>query len=412
MFPLTIAVILAVFILEMTLSTLNYRYRNQPIPENVTDVYKEADYNKWLKYTMETHRLSNLAKILNTGVLILFLVTGAFPALAKAAEGFVTDPILQTLVFLGLYSVIAFFLGIGFKWYRTFSIEARYGFNKSTVQTFLLDQVKSIVLLVSVGAGVLFVLLHLYLRMGRGFVFYGWLIIMMLVLTMNILYTKVFIRLFNKLEPLPEGELKAKIEILAEKTGYEIRKISVMNASKRSARLNAFFSGFGKFKHIVLYDTLLEKCSTDEIVAVLAHEIGHAKHKDVLRNFFISMVQISVYLLLLTFFLSSSTLARSFGFEQTHLGFALILFAILAEPFGILLGIPLSAMSRTAEFRADRFAAQAGYQTAMISALKILARENFSNLTPHPAVVKMTYSHPPVSQRIEALVRECPDDLQ
>jgi STE24 endopeptidase len=185
-----------------------------------------------------------------------------------------------------------------------------------------------------------------------------------------------------------------------------------MNASKRSARLNAFFSGFGKFKHIVLYDTLLEKCGTDEIVAVLAHEIGHARHKDVLRNFFISMVQISVYLLLLTFFLSSSTLARSFGFEQTHLGFALILFAILAEPFGILLGIPLSAMSRTAEFRADRFAAQAGYQTAMISALKILARENFSNLTPHPAVVKMTYSHPPVSQRIEALVRECPDDLQ
>jgi STE24 endopeptidase len=392
--------------IEITLSLLNYQHRNQPIPENVADVYNEDNYQKWLQYTMETHRLSILTKIMNTAVLILFLILGVFPALAGFADGYTTDPILQTLLFLGFYFTIKFFLAIGFSWYRTFSIEARYGFNRSTVHTFLMDQLKSIFLTLAVGGTILYALLYLYLQMGSGFLFYAWLMVMFLILTVNVLYTKVFIRIFNKLTPLPEGELQNKIAALAKNTGYEIKKISVMNASKRSAKLNAFFSGFGKFKHIVLYDTLLEKCGTDEIVSVLAHEIGHAKHKDVLRNFFISMIQITVYLALLTFFLSSTTLSTAFGFSDVHLGFAIILFGILTEPFGILLGIPLSSLSRKAEYRADGFAAESGYKDAMISALKILARENYSNLTPHPLVIKMTYSHPPVSQRIEALSKK------
>jgi STE24 endopeptidase len=408
MFLLTLAVILAVFSLDITLTMLNYRHRNKPIPGNVADVYNEADYKKWLSYTMETYRLSIWEKFLDTAELILFLILGVFPALANATKGFTADPILQTLLFLGFCYLIGLLLNIGFRWYRTFSIEERYGFNKSTVITFLLDQLKSILLALVLGGAILYALISLYQRMSSGFLLYAWLFIVLLMLMGNILYTRVFIRIFNKLSPLPEGELKEKIEVLARNTGYEIKKISVMDASKRSGRLNAFFSGFGKFKHIVLYDTLLQKCSNDEIVSVLAHEIGHAKHRDVLLNFFILMVQIGVYLTLLTFFLSSATFAKAFGFPEVHLGFSLILFIILIEPLSILLNIPLSAVSRKAEYRADGFAGKSGYQSAMISVLKVLARENFANLTPHPLVVKLTYFHPPVSQRIEMLSKKLP----
>lgn len=403
MFTFTILIILIVFLLDLILSTLNYKHRNQSIPDNVADVYDQSAYDKWLNYTMENHRISMVEKVLDTVLLVLFLSLGLFPALAELADRFTQNPVMQSLLFLFFYGTISFVLGIGFQLYRTFSIEERYGFNKSTLKIFVFDQLKSILLAILLGGGVLYALLSLYLRMGNRFILYAWLLMVSFTLMINLLYTKVFVRLFNKLTPLPPGELYDKISDLAVSTGYEAKKISVMDASKRSSKLNAYFSGFGKFKHIVLFDTLLEKCSTDEIVSVLAHEIGHAKHKDVLRQFLISMVQMSVVLVLLTFFLSSHPLAQSFGFSTVHMGFALILFGILMEPVGIVVGIPLSHISRKAEYRADAFAAVSGYREPMTSALKVLARENFANLTPHPLVVKMTYSHPPISQRIEAL---------
>ncbi len=403
MFTLTLIIILTVFLIDLILSTLNFKHRNQPIPSNVADVYDQSAYDKWLNYTMENHRISIVEKVLDTVLLILFLSFGLFPALAELADGITQEPVLQTLLFLGFYGTISFVLGIGFQWYRTFSIEERYGFNQATVKTFLLDQLKSIILAILLGGGILYTLLTLYLRMGNRFILYAWLLMVSVALLINLLYTKVFVRLFNKLTPLPPSELYDKIHDLAISTGYEVKKISVMDASKRSSKLNAYFSGFGKFKQIVLFDTLLEKCSSDEIVSVLAHEIGHAKHKDVLRQFVISMIHMSVVLVLLTFFLSSDSLSQAFGFGVAHMGFALILFGILMEPVGIVVGIPLSHISRKAEYRADAFAADSGYRDAMISALKVLARENFANLTPHPLVVKMTYSHPPISQRVEAL---------
>jgi STE24 endopeptidase len=403
MFQLTIAVILIVFGLEVTLSMLNYQHRNQPVPENVADVYRAEDYKKWLSYTMETHRLSLMVKILNTAVLILFFILDIFPALSRISGTITPDPALQTLLFLGLYAIISYFIRIGFRLYRIFSIETRYGFNKYTVKTFLLDQLKSLFLALMIGGGILYPAVSLYQQAGNMFLLYVWPFIILLLLIMNVLYTKVLIRIFNKLTPLPEGDLHKKIEALARAVGYEIRQISIMDASKRSSRLNAFFSGFGRFRHIVLFDTLVEKCSDDEVVSVLAHEIGHAKHRDVLRFFALSILEISAFLALFYYFLSSTEIAHAFGFSEVHLGFAIILFSILISPLGILLGIPVAALSRKAEFKADAFAAEAGYRKAMISALKVLARENFANLTPHPVVVKLTYSHPPVSQRIAAL---------
>jgi STE24 endopeptidase len=179
----------------------------------------------------------------------------------------------------------------------------------------------------------------------------------------------------------------------------------VIDASKRSTRLNAFFSGFGRFKSIILYDTLIDKCSTDEILSVLAHEIGHAKHKDVLKNIVISITQIGFNLALLGFFLSYDGITTTFGFEGSHIGFSIILFGILMSPIGLLLQFPFMKLSRTAEYKADAYAAEVGYKEAMIGALKVLARENFANLTPHPLVVKMRYTHPTIQQRVEALMK-------
>jgi len=400
---ITIAIIISIFTLEMTLSALNYRNRLKPVPDNVSDVYDEEEYRKWLDYTMESHRLSMIAQVTETSILILFLLFGFFPYIAYIASSVTPDLKLQTLVFFGIYMTVSYALGIGFSIYQTFSIEERYGFNKSTVKTFLIDQVKSLLLAVILGGPLGYLLLSMYLGMGNEFILYSWLLFMALSLVINLLYTRVFIRLFNKLTPLPDGELKEKIESLARKTGYGIKGISVMDASKRSSRLNAFFSGFGRFKQIILFDTLVGKLSADETVAVLAHEIGHARHRDVLKNFLLSAVQTAAYLALLTFFMSSGDFSMAFGFSDVHLGFAIILFGILMEPLGILLGIPLAAISRKAEYRADRFSAETAGKEPMTSALKVLARENFSNLTPHPLVVMMSYSHPPISDRITAI---------
>ena len=403
MFTLSITIIIIMFAIDLSLSVLNYGHRKKAIPANVADIYNREDYNKWLNYTMEVFRMSIIKKVFDTLLLLAFLGFGVFPRLAAIANGWTDHPILQTLLFLGLFSAISYLLGIGFSIYATFNIEERYGFNKSTVKTFISDQIKSIIFTAVLGGGLLFALLKLYMELGNMAIFYGWGLVTLVILAFNLLYTKVFIKLFNKLTPLTEGELFDGVKALATKTGYEVKNISVMDASKRSARLNAFFSGFGRFKQIILFDTLVDKCSRDEILSVLAHEIGHSKHRDVLRNFFISIIQIGIYLALVGFFLNTGELAIAFGFTGIHYGFAIILFGILMEPVAMLAQIPLAAMSRKAEYRADAFAAAVGYKEAMISALKILSRENFSNLTPHPLLVKMTYSHPPVSDRISAL---------
>ena len=403
MFILTISVILIVFLIDITLSTLNYKNRNQPIPENVKDVYNEADYKKWHLYTMEVFKFSIVTKIINTALLIIFLLAGIFPILAGFVDKFSNNSIIRTLLFLGAYTLISYLLNIGFSIYRTFNIEERYGFNKTTVKTFILDQIKSLILGAIIGGCLLSLLLYFYQFTGAFGLLYAWIAMAVFTLLINVLYTKVFIKLFNKITPLPEGELYDKAIELSKSLGYEIKTISIMDASKRSSRLNAFFSGFGKFKSIILYDTLLEKCTTDEIISVLAHEIGHSLHKDVLRNFVIALIQTGAFLAILFELLSSKTISIAFGFSDVHMGFAIILFGILLEPIGILINMPLSYISRKAEFKADAVAKKAGYKDAMISALKVLSRENFSNLTPHPLVVKLTYSHPPTSDRISQL---------
>jgi STE24 endopeptidase len=399
---LTITIILATFAFDMWLSILNYNHRTQPIPDNVKDIYDTESYSRWLNYTMENFRLGMIAKVLSTIIIVALLTFGFFPVLNRFSLTVSADPIIRTLIFVGIYMILNSLIDIPFSYIKNFKIEQKYGFNKTTMKTFVLDLLKSLIIMIVLGGSVLYVLLSLYLN-SENFILYTWLFLVTIMIFINILYTKVFIKIFNKLTPLPDGELKDKIMEFAQKTGTSIKSISVMDASRRTKKLNAFFSGFGKFKSIVLYDNLIEKMSSDEIVAVLAHEIGHGKHMDTLRNLLMALIQMGIMLYFLQLFLSWEALSISFGFETVNIGFGLILFSVFLSPIDILLDVPLSAISRWAEYRADGYAKENGYKEAMITALKRLAQENFANLTPHPLMVKMTYSHPPISQRIQAL---------
>lgn len=399
---LTITIILATFAFDMWLSILNYNHRTQPIPDNVKDIYDTVSYSRWLNYTMENFRLGMIAKVLSTIIIVALLTFGFFPVLNRFPLTVSADPIIRTLIFVGIYMILNSLIDIPFSYIKNFKIEEKYGFNKTTKKTFVLDLLKSLIMMIVLGGSVLYVLLSLYLN-SENFILYTWLFLVTIMIFINILYTKVFIKIFNKLTPLPDGELKDKIMEFAQKTGTSIKSISVMDASRRTKKLNAFFSGFGKFKSIVLYDNLIEKMSSDEIVAVLAHEIGHGKHMDTLRNLLMALIQMGIMLYFLQLFLSWEALSISFGFETVNIGFGLILFSVFLSPIDILLDVPLSAISRWAEYRADGYAKENGYKEAMITALKRLAQENFANLTPHPLMVKMTYSHPPISQRIQAL---------
>jgi STE24 endopeptidase len=399
---LTITIILATFAFDMWLSILNYNHRTQPIPDNVKDIYDTESYSRWLNYTMENFRLGMIAKVLSTIIFVALLIFGFFPVLNRFSLTVSSDPIIRTLIFVGIYMILNSLIDIPFSYIKNFKIEEKYGFNKTTKKTFVLDLLKSLIMMIVLGGSVLYVLLSLYLN-SENFILYTWLFLVTIMIFINILYTKVFIKIFNKLTPLPDGELKDKIMEFAQKTGTSIKSISVMDASRRTKKLNAFFSGFGKFKSIVLYDNLIEKMSSDEIVAVLAHEIGHGKHMDTLRNLLMALIQMGIMLYFLQLFLSWEALSISFGFETVNIGFGLILFSVFLSPIDILLDVPLSAISRWAEYRADGYAKENGYKEAMITALKRLAQENFANLTPHPLMVKMTYSHPPISQRIQAL---------
>ncbi|WP_430882517.1 M48 family metallopeptidase [Fusibacter sp. JL216-2] len=404
MFAFTISIILIAFAVDIALTILNYRNRHAPVPKNVDDVYNENDYKKWLQYSMEITKVSMIQKITGRTIIIVFLIMGVFPLIAEYTSRLTQNTIFQSLLFLALYGMIEYIVSIGFQVYRTFSIEQRYGFNTSSLKTFVLDQVKTALMSAVLGGSILYIVLHLYSRLGNQSIIYSWGLIVMVSLAINILYTRVFVKIFNKLTPLTQGPLYDKTKELARSTGYEIEKISIMDASKRSTKLNAYFSGFGNFKQIILYDTLVEKCSNNEIISILAHEIGHFKNKDIIRNFAVMIVQSACFLYVLSFFLSSDQFATAFGFTSAHYGFSIILFNILMEPIGILLNIPMSYFSRKAEYRADAFAAKTTDATDMVSALKVLARENYSNLTPHPLVVKMTYSHPPISERIKAIL--------
>ncbi|MDY0317586.1 MAG: M48 family metallopeptidase [Candidatus Izemoplasmatales bacterium] len=388
------------FGVNLFLSILNYKNRNAKIPEELVDIYDMEKYVDWKNYYMENFFLQLISSSINFIIILMFLSLSIFNKLYTFATDITMNVPHQSLIVIGFYFLINYVIDLIFSYYSVFTIENKYGFNKMTKKTFIIDKIKSLILTIIFGGGAVYGIVQLYLSSGNLFFFIAWGSSILIMLFINISYTKLFVPLFNKLRPLDDSPLKDKIYAFAEKVGYEISKISVIDASKRSTKLNAYFSGFGKVKRIVLYDTLIEKMSEEEIIAVLAHEIGHNKHKHIIFNLIQMVLMLSIYMLGIMIFLDNEVFSLAFDFSEISYGFNLILYMIFLSVVTLIINIPLSYISRKFEYQADAYAAQNYSDEMLISALKVLSRENFSNLTPHPLYVKFYYSHPPLKERI------------
>lgn len=395
--------LIGTFAFNTWLSILNYSHRNTAIPEEVNDIYNEDEYKKWLAYSMEVFRFQMIVKVIDFLLFLGMLVFGVFPVFKNISEALFNNPDFAILFFMFLYYIVTLVESIISSYYLQFTIEEKYGFNKSTKKTFITDTIKNFILTVIFIGSLLYGLINLYQNVGMMFYVYGWIFIVVILFGINILYVKLILPLFNKLTPLEEGELKTEIETYSESVGYTVNKIYVMDASKRSTRLNAFFSGFGAFKQVVLYDTLIEKMTTKQIVAVLAHEVGHNKHKHIWKMMLEQVILLAGYFAVLLLLLNVEAFHSAFGFDTVHFGFAIILFSVLMGPIGIVIHLFTATSSRKHEYEADHYAATTYDKESIIGALKVLTKENFSNLTPHPLYVKLTYSHPPVVDRVRAI---------
>lgn len=403
-FYMILSIILGMFVFEFLISVLNYRYKNQPIPENVQGLYDKDKYHKWLEYSMANFKFGIVSNTISTAAMLLLLSLGAFGFFEELSIEVTSSGLLQTLFFLLMYYVISFIMALPLSYYRVFKIEESFGFNKMTKKLFVIDKIKSFILTVVFGGGIISLLFVIFKAFTNIWIFiliaY---VVIFAVMLLLFLFNGVFVRLFNKLTLLEEGSLKEKIDALAVSLGFEVKRIYVMDGSRRSTKLNAFFSGLGKTKEVVLFDTLIEKSTEDQILAVLAHELGHATHKDTLKGLIQQLFVIGLYVLVLGFILTTADLHTAFYLSNVHFGFSIILMSILLSPVNTLLGLYTNYVSRIHEYKADAFAAKHTSKEAMISALKLLVVENFANLTPHPLYVKLYYSHPPISSRIASV---------
>ena len=394
-----IAALALVFFYELFLNRLRIRSAKNPIPACVADVYDAESYTKRQAYSAEKCRLE-YARL--TAVFLIDLALLIPNAYAGFARLFAEDTWTQMFAVI-LLNTAASLLTLPFSYRDTMVIEEKYGFNRTSKKTFVIDTVKELVIQFGILLGIGSALLGLHQRFGDWLILVFAAVMTVFMLFFSFIYP-LLSRIFNKFTSLPEGDLRDRLTALLEKNGYKVRAINVMDASRRSTKSNAYFAGFGKMKTIVLYDTLLERMTDDEICAVFAHELGHGLHKDTLRNQVMNFVQMLIIGLLAWLTLRTPALFEAFGFDRTNYGFALILimtveFALFTPLFGFL----TNYFSRRAEYRADAHAAAEGCAAALISGLKKLTRENFSDVAPSPLLVALTYSHPTLAQRIRAL---------
>ena len=399
---ITIIILTAVYLWGLLLNMISMRSVKNPVPVNVADVYDPDTYRKWREYKKEKSRLGVISETVSFGISLLLIIPNVYAAFAGL---FPKTAFVQMLSVI-LLSAVSDLLLIPFSWHNTMVIEEKYGFNRTGKKTFWMDELKSffIGILISVIIGSLLMWIHQALGDLLIIVFAGAMTLLLLGITF--LYPMIS-RIFNKFTPLEDGELKEKLTGLLEKHGYKVRAIQVMDASRRTTKSNAYFSGFGKMKTIVLYDTMIQQMTTDEICAVFAHEMGHGLHKDTLRNQVMSFLMMLVVGVLAWLTLRTEGIWPAFGFDGINYGFAMILiisaeFALISPLFGLL----TNYLSRRAEYRADAQAVQEGYGEALISGLKKLSRENFADLAPSPLLVKLEYSHPTLSQRIDAIRKQ------
>lgn len=391
------------FLIGEVLEWLNLRHMRTELPEDVAAFYDKEKYRKSQEYHRELNRFGLVHSFISFAVTLTLLATGGFGWLDGLLRHYTEHPILLPLLYFAVLGLASDVLSLPFQLYSTFVIEEKYGFNRTTFKTFITDKLKGYVLGAVIGGGLLTALLYLIERIGNDFWIWFLAIAAVFMLLINVFYTTWILPLFNKLTPLPEGDLKMAIENFAHKAGFPIKNIFVMDGSKRSSKANAFFSGIGKRKKIVLFDTLINNHTTNELVAILAHEVAHYKKRHIVMGYALSVIQIAIILFVLSRMVFSEELSYALGGSTYAVHLNLIAFIILFSPVSALTGLALNALSRKHEFEADQFAATHADAQALATALKKLSVDNLSNLYPHPLYVFVHYSHPPLLSRLKRL---------
>jgi STE24 endopeptidase len=403
---LFIAIVLIIVfhqLFEYFLDVLNLSYRKKPIPSELSDVFDNEAYLKQQRYESEVSRFSFISSAFSFVLLLTVLFIDGFAILDNWIRGYVENEILISLFFLASAALISSIVSIPFSLYSTFVIEEKYGFNKTNLKTFVLDLLKGMLLTVIIGGGILYLVILLYQTFGDNFWWLAWLLVTAFSLFMMMFYSQLIVPLFNKQKPLEEGELRSMIESFGAKAGFKLKNVFVIDGSKRSTKANAYFTGLGPKKRIVLYDTLINDLSNLEILAVLAHEIGHYKHKHTLKGMISSVLQTGAILFVFSLLIDNPLLNQALGSEYQSFHFGLLAFSFLMEPVSLVTGILGNVLSRKNEYQADAFAQKHNLSAALINGLKKLSRKNLSNLTPHPLYVFVHYSHPSLYQRIVVL---------
>lgn len=403
LFIIILAIILIDFFFDKILDLLNLKNLSPNLPDEAKGIYDEEKYKKSQEYYKVNHNFSTLTSVISLAGLLAMLFFHGFAYVDSLVRTYSENPIVISLLFFGILGLASDLLGLPFALYKTFVIEEKFGFNKTTITTFFFDKLKGYLLAAIIGGGLFSLIIWIYQSTGEYFWLLAWAVISFFTIFVTMFYTTFLVPIFNKLTPLPEGELRTAIEAYCKKVGFKLNNLFVIDGSKRSAKANAYFSGLGAKKTIVLYDTLIEKHSIEELVAVLAHEVGHYKKKHTLVGTIQGIAQTGAMLFILSLFLGNPSLAAALGAEQSSFHMDILVFGLLYSPLSEMLGIISNIISRKHEFEADAYAKETYSGAALQEALKKLSSHNLSNLKPHPAYVFVHYSHPPVLQRLKAL---------
>lgn len=406
LFWIIIGILVFDFVLERYLDYLNTTRWSDQLPDEVKGIYDQEKYRQQQAYSKTNHRFGMLTSSFSFVLIIGMFFFQGFALVNGWAASVSTNPIWQALLFFGILLLASDILTTPFSVYSTFVIEEKYGFNKTTAKTFILDKLKGWLLGAIIGGGLLALIIFIYTKTGSLFWLYVWVVISGFSIFMAMFYSSLIVPLFNKQTPLENGELKQAIQDFAAKVGFKLDNIFVIDGSKRSTKANAYFTGLGAKKRIVLYDTLINDMEIPELVAVLAHEIGHYKKKHIIWSLIIGILQTGVMLYIFSLFIGNPALSKALGVSKPSFHIGLIAFGILYSPLSSLIGIGMNLLSRKNEYEADAFAAQNYDWKPLAIALKKLSVKNLSNLCPHPAYVFVHYSHPTLLQRLKALKKE------
>ena len=402
-FYLLISIILFNFIKDYFLDYLNSKFFDKKIPENLSDIYDKEKYQKSQDYKKTLYKFGKISKAYSLTILLSFFFLDGFLLVDNFARSLFESELLISLSFFGIIFFGSDILNLPFSLYSIFIIEEKFGFNKTTFRIYFFDKIKSWFITILFGGGILSFIIFQFETVGKDFWIVAWVFITTISVLINGFYAQIIVPLFNKQTKLEEGNLKNDIEKYSKKVGFDLSNIFVIDGSKRSTKANAYFSGFGKQKRVTLYDTLLNKLNDNQIIAVIAHEIGHYKKNHIIFNLIFSTIQTGLMLYILSLLIYMPIFSEALGIQSHSFHIGLITFSILYTPISEIFSLIFNVFSRKFEYQADHYAKETFNSKHLIEALKVLSKDSLSNLTPHPKYVWWHYSHPTLAQRIKHL---------